>query len=27
MNGKDIDVIGLCDTLAKSLIYFLDLKE
>lgn len=27
MNGRDIDILGLCETLAKSLIYFLNLKE
>ena len=27
MNGKDIDVLTLCDTLAKSILYFLNLKE
>jgi AcrR family transcriptional regulator len=27
MNGKEIDVKEMCNTLAKSLIYFLDLKE
>ena len=27
MNGKGIDVLTLCDTLAKSIIYFLNLKE
>lgn len=27
MNGRDMDVLGLCETLAKSLIYFLNIKE
>lgn len=27
MNDRDIDILGLCETLAKSLIYFLNLKE
>lgn len=27
MNGDDLDVFTLCDTLAKSIIYFLKLKE
>jgi AcrR family transcriptional regulator len=27
MNGKDIDVLTLCETLAKSILYFLNLKE
>jgi len=27
MNGKDIDVLTLCNTLAKSILYFLNLKE
>lgn len=27
MNGRDMDVLGLCETLAKSLIYFLNIRE
>jgi len=27
MNGKDIDVLTLCNTLAKSILYFLNLKD